>query len=153
MSPLLALLVAAAVVLAVPGILPAAPADKRWDTLIIIAAQSNNVHPALLKAIVEVESNYNPDAMRDEGSGRVSVGLAQILWPDTAQGLGFPGTVDQLKDPMTNLYLAGRLLRELLDRHGTVPAVVSHYNCTTCVHDRPYTRQVMALYTKYWEGF
>lgn len=151
MNPLLALLVAA--ILVALGIFATAPGSKRFDVFIILAAQSQSVHPALLKAIVEVESGYDPDAVRDEGSGRVSVGLAQILWPDTARGLGFTGTMDQLKDPLVNLSLAARLLRELLDRYGTVPHAVSHYNCGRCPVYRDYTLRVLALYKEYWEGF
>jgi len=134
---------------------PPAPGEvgNGLDAMIMVAAGTYGVHPALLKAIVEVESGFDPNAVRDEGGGRLSIGLGQILWPDTAQALGFPGPAEGLQDPWVNLNLSAQLLRELMDRFGTVPAAISHYNCGRCPVDRDYTRRVLALYQGYWEDF
>jgi len=134
---------------------PPAPgeAGTGMDALIVAAARPHGVHPALLKAIVEVESGFDPNAVRDEGNGRLSIGLGQILWPDTAQALGFPGPAERLQDPFVNLNLSAMLLRELMDRHGTVPHAISHYNCGRCPVEREYTRKVLALYERYWGDF
>jgi len=134
---------------------PPAPGEvgSGLDALIVAAARPHGVHPALLKAIVEVESGFDPNAVRDEGNGRLSIGLGQILWPDTAQALGFPGPAERLQDPFVNLNLSAMLLRELMDRHGTVPHAISHYNCGRCPVEREYTRKVLALYEKYWGDF
>ena len=134
---------------------PPAPGEvgSGMDALFAAAAAPHGVHPALLKAIVEVESGFDPNAVRDEGNGRLSIGLGQILWPDTAQALGFPGPAERLQDPWVNLNLSAQLLRELMDRFGTVPHAISHYNCGRCPVDREYTRKVLALYKTYWEDF
>lgn len=63
--------------------------------------------PALVDAVMAVESGYNPAAVGMDGE----IGLMQVM-PATARMLGFTGTVAQLVDPQVNIhygtkYLAG----------------------------------------------
>jgi soluble lytic murein transglycosylase-like protein len=61
-------------------------------------AAANGVPPALVDAVVRIESRYNPAAV-----GRVGeIGLMQVR-PKTAELLGFRGTSAELAQPQTNL--------------------------------------------------
>ena len=54
--------------------------------------------PAVAVAVVQVESNYNPNTQGRHGE----IGLMQIKY-DTARDLGYDGTAAELYDPETNL--------------------------------------------------
>lgn len=95
----------------------------------------------LMKAIVSVESSFNPLAVNSEqaadkrlGRDVDSIGLGQILFPDTARSLR-PGIGrDELLDPSTNLSLAFDLMAGLLrtwptmDDEGFPARAVAAYN-------------------------
>ena len=70
------------------------------------AAQLYRVDKSLLRAVIEVESGYNPDAVSPKGA----VGLMQLM-PATAKRYG----VTNLKDPVQNLRGGAGYLRDLLD--------------------------------------
>ena len=79
-----------------------APAANN-DTAPILAlidkhASASGLPVAFARAIVRIESNFNP---RATGRQR-EVGLMQIKY-ETARGIGFTGTREQLYDPDTNL--------------------------------------------------
>lgn len=89
----------------------------------------------LLKAISYVESSYNQKAYRyepafwrdylsknpqwkDQDPALVSssYGLMQIMWT-TAWALGFRGTtMEELEDPVVNIELGAKLIRQILDK-------------------------------------
>ncbi len=79
----------------------AAPSTAGNDNVIALIdryAAANNIPAAFARAVVRVESNFNP---RATGRAR-EVGLMQIKF-ETARGIGFTGTREQLYDPATNL--------------------------------------------------
>ena len=97
---------------------PSAPNLDHWDTkpptaitdyryLIAQAAKANQLPPALLDAIVQVESGYRSDAVSPKGA----IGLMQLM-PGTARNLG----VDNPYDPRQNLHGGAVHLRQLLTR-------------------------------------
>ena len=77
-----------------------APAGSNAPILALIDkhAEANRIPAAFARAIVRIESNFNP---RATGSQR-EVGLMQIKF-ETARGIGFTGTREQLYEPDTNL--------------------------------------------------
>jgi soluble lytic murein transglycosylase-like protein len=77
------------------------------------------VDPALVEAIVENESGFNPGATSSAGAR----GLMQLM-PQTAQSLG---VIDPY-DPAENVRGGARYLRSLLDRFGSVELAVAAYN-------------------------
>jgi soluble lytic murein transglycosylase-like protein len=103
--------------------------DHDYDALIRAAAASFSIDPALLKAHVNRESAFDPNAYRSEPTvGDASYGLAQVRYK-VAKSLGYPGTPDGLYDPGTNLYLAAKLIRQNLDYcGGDLATAVSAYN-------------------------
>ena len=80
-----------------------------YDPIIERAAKLNQLHPALLRAVIVVESAYNPRAI----SSRGAKGLMQLE----------PATVARYRvadvfDPSQNIYAGSRYLHDLLQRYG-----------------------------------
>lgn len=104
-----------------PALLPDFPSDAvPYGAMIDDAAREYNVPPALVRAMVTTESNFNPQAVSPKGA----VGLMQLM-PATARRFG---AVDPA-DPRTNLRTGTRYLRWLLDRFGSdLELAVAAYN-------------------------
>ena len=81
-------------------------AGRRFSEEILFAARANRIEPALLHAVIEVESGYNPKAVSPKGA----IGLMQLM-PQTARRYA---VVDPL-DAVQNLEGGARLLRDLLN--------------------------------------
>jgi Transglycosylase SLT domain len=90
------------------------PNAKRFDPMIVRYAKQQDVEAALVKAVVAVESAFEPEAV----SARGAIGLMQVI-PETAQRYGVNDdkrrTVAQkLLDPAVNLNVGTRHLHALL---------------------------------------
>jgi soluble lytic murein transglycosylase-like protein len=99
-----------------PGIAPPAAAalaaggdSGQYDALIQSAAQRHGIDPALLKALIRAESNFDPDA----GSPAGAQGLTQLM-PGTAAALG----VTDVHDPAQAIEGGAKYLRRQLDAFG-----------------------------------
>lgn len=91
------------------------PNAARFASLIERNARAHALDPALVKAIIAVESAFEPDAISAKGAR----GLMQII-PETALRYGLVARRDrtieqQLLDPPTNVRIGVRYLRDLLD--------------------------------------
>ena len=87
------------------GALRAPKAHAQYADLIARVAKEQQVDPALLHAVITVESAYNPRAKSPKGA----TGLMQLM-PDTAKRYG---TTDLL-NPLENLRAGAKYLRDLL---------------------------------------
>jgi hypothetical protein len=79
------------------------------DRLVQQAATHSKVDPKLVHAIIQTESEYNPNAVSDKGA----MGLMQLI-PATAQRFG----VENPFDPKQNIEGGVTYLRHLLDLFG-----------------------------------
>ncbi|MGB6776916.1 MAG: lytic transglycosylase domain-containing protein [Terriglobales bacterium] len=79
------------------------------DAAIDEAATRHNVDPSLVRSVVKVESNFNPNAVSRKGA----MGLMQLM-PSTARSLN----VSNPFDPQQNVDAGVRHLRKLLDSYG-----------------------------------
>lgn len=104
------------------------------DLLFCKCSKKYRVPKLWLKAVAMVESGMNQRAyryepefwknyMRDKPEWKdkdpsvvsASYGLMQLMWT-TAVGLGFSGTPEDLYDPVYNIELGAKLIRQLLDK-------------------------------------
>ncbi len=93
------------------------------DDAINKAADRHNVDPNLVRALVKVESNFNPNAVSRKGA----MGLMQLM-PQTARQLRLTNPFN----PEQNIDAGVRHLRELLDNYGgDVRLSLAAYNAGT----------------------
>jgi len=119
------------------------------DRMIDTAARRHDVDPNLVKAIIKVESNFNPRAVSRAGA----MGLMQLM-PQTAREL----KVKNPFDPEQNVDAGVRHLRGLLDDFGgNVPLSLAAYNAGAgavtrnggippYAETRNYVRRITGLY-------
>lgn len=99
-----------------------------YDDLIVKHAQASNLRPDLVRAVVQVESGYNPGALSPKGA----MGLMQLM-PATASQLG----VRSPFDPEENIRGGTTYLRQLLDRfQGNEELALAAYNAGPMAVDR-----------------
>lgn len=96
--------------------------DIPFNAFFESASTTYHVSKRLLVAIASVESNFNSKAVNNEteadkrkGRNVDSLGVMQILYPDTAQALRPSITREQLFDAETNINLGAKLLSALLN--------------------------------------
>ncbi|SBT06423.1 Lytic transglycosylase catalytic [Candidatus Accumulibacter aalborgensis] len=129
------------------------PRLQRFDALVAREAQRQKLEPALVKAVIAVESAYDPDAVSAKGA----TGLMQLI-PDTATRYG----VRQIADPQDNVRGGTRYLRYLLDLFdgnlvlalagfNAGEGAVQHYRNT--VPPYPETQAYVKLVMRFYEHF
>jgi soluble lytic murein transglycosylase-like protein len=127
-----------------------------YDEHIHAAARRHGLAPPLLKAVMAVESNFNPFALSVKGA----TGLMQLM-PATARDM----SVDDLYDPAQNIEGGARYLRHLTKRFdGDLVKVLAAYNAgpeavvraggavPNIPETQAYVTKVLALYESYMKG-
>lgn len=128
-------------------------AARRYAELITEVAREERVDPALLHAVVTVESGYNARALSPKGAA----GLMQLM-PDTARRYA----VSNIWDPLDNLRGGARYLRDLLGMfddnlslalaayNAGEKAVIRHgHRIPPYAETRHYVPRVMEYYARY----
>jgi soluble lytic murein transglycosylase-like protein/peptide methionine sulfoxide reductase MsrA len=102
-------------------------ADK-YKTLIDEAASDGGVDPDLVRAIVQKESGFVPNATRSEAHlSSTSYGLMQIVGT-TARGLGYKEPLENLNDAKTNLKWGIKYLKVCLKESADLEGAIHQYN-------------------------
>jgi|SRR5579863_1644423 len=133
-----------------------------YDDLINQAAAQYGIDPDFVKAIISVESNWNPNAVRPEPQiNDASYGLMQVLLTTARRVSGNSTlTAQQLLTPAVNITVGTAYIRELQDKYGGYPEdIASAYNAGKPAHNillgplvysnQGYVTRVMAAYS--WE--
>ena len=90
-----------------------------YGEIIAALSEANGVDPLLVRALIQVESNYQPRARSSKGA----MGLMQIM-PATAREY----RVRNPYDPKANIEVGIKRLKDLLDRWGAVDLALAAYN-------------------------
>ena len=102
----------------------AAPADGLLETtpygeIIAAMSEAHGVDPLLVRALIQVESNYRPKAKSPRGA----MGLMQLM-PSTAREY----KVRNPFDPRANIEAGIKHLKSLIDRLGSTEMALAAYN-------------------------
>ena len=137
---------------------------RRYASLIETHARTNGLDPAFVKAVIAVESAFDPLAVSTKGA----IGLMQVI-PETAARYGLTSDArlsiaDKLRDPTTNVRIGTRYLRDLLARYeNDMMLALAAYNAgegAVAHHDnaippfaetRGYVMRVRQVYSLYRE--
>ncbi len=125
--------------------------SERFDELIARVARQYELPPALVKAVIASESNFDPAAISAKGAQ----GLMQLM-PATAREMG----VEDSFHAEDNVRGGSAYLRELIDRYGdwrhalaaynAGPTAVEHYGgIPPFPETREYVRRVLKYYRAY----
>jgi soluble lytic murein transglycosylase-like protein len=125
---------------------------KRVHRTIHEAARTHGVDPALVKAVIYVESRFNSDAVSRRGAR----GLMQLM-PATARELGVKNSFNEKQ----NIHGGTKYLRQLLKRfRGNISLSVAGYNAGPNAvkshggippyrETRAYVREVLTAYRRF----
>ena len=131
------------------------PVYHGYDPLIARASRAYRVDPALVKAVIAAESNFNASARSRKGA----IGLMQLM-PATARELG----VREPSEPAPNVLGGTRYLRDMIDRFDDVSLALAAYNAGPHKVDRyggippyretrRYVKRVLDLHRRYDADF
>jgi hypothetical protein len=103
-------------------------ATAAFDDIVVAHANKQGLRPELVRAVIQVESAFNPRARSPKGA----MGLMQLM-PATARALG----VTRPYDPEDNIRGGTTYLRMLLDRYqGDEQLALAAYNAGSGAVDR-----------------
>ena len=119
-----------------PGIQTLLQRSQAYSELIEHAARANHLDPALVRAVIVVESACDPKATSKRGAR----GLMQLM-PATARQYG----VRNVFDPEQNIHAGSHYLRDLADRyHEDLQLMLAAYNAGPQAVEQ-YGRRIPAL--------
>lgn len=131
------------------GEAPVATGPRQPDDCVTQAATYHSVSPWILRAIIQVESSFNPNALNKNNNGTVDVGIAQINSMHFKE-LGKYGIGQrELMNGCISSYVAAWHLRKQVVAYGnTWFAVGAYHSATPCFNQR-YTGLVWNVLLKW----
>jgi soluble lytic murein transglycosylase-like protein len=100
---------------------------EMFEELVQEHSQKHSLRPELVRAVIQVESGFDPQATSPKGA----MGLMQLM-PDTARSLG----VVNAYDPEDNIRGGTAYLRQLLNKYGSEQLALAAYNAGPGAVDR-----------------
>ena len=129
------------------------PNVKKYEAMVNTEARRQQLDPALVKAVIAVESAYDPAAVSPKGA----IGLMQLI-PETAERYG----VKLIADPKNNIGGGTRYLKDLLNMFGgNLSLALAGYNAGegavrqyhNAIPPYPETQQYVKLVMQFYEYF
>ena len=129
------------------------PNVKKYEAMVVKESRKQKLDPALVKAVIAVESAYDPAAVSVKGA----VGLMQLI-PETAARYG----VKLIANPQDNINGGTRYLKDLIDMFGgNLPLALAGYNAgegavrqyNNAIPPFPETRQYVSLVMQFYDYF
>jgi soluble lytic murein transglycosylase-like protein len=109
------------------------------DPIIMETSARYGIDPALIKAHIKAESNWDVNASRFEAHKTdASWGLMQLMLATAREILGKPDlTTTQLIQPRINIDAGAKYLRKQLDRYGgNIKSAIAAYNAGSARFDK-----------------
>lgn len=100
------------------------PLSEDLQRHIIEVCNANDVDEKLVFALIERESNYNIDAIGDEGTSFGLMQVREMFHKDRMEKLG----VEDLLDPYQNVIVGIDILKEKLNMYDTTYEALTAYN-------------------------
>lgn len=128
-------------------------ARRRYAEMIAKVAREQKLEPALIHAVVTVESGYNANARSPKGA----TGLMQVM-PATGKRYG----ITNLRNPLENLRAGARYLRDLIELFGdNLQLAIAAYNAGegsvirsgNAIPNYPETRAYVPRVLRYYETY
>ncbi len=105
------------------------------------AARDYKLDPWLILAVMAVESSFDPSAVSSAGAH----GLMQVLTRVHTEKFAPFGGVAAAFDPIANIRVGARILRDYISRDGTIEGGLKAYvGAALMTHDNGYGRKVLA---------
>jgi len=129
------------------------PNVKKFEALIAAEARRQKLDPALVKAVIAVESAYDPAAVSSKGA----IGLMQLI-PGTAERYG----VKTIADPLGNIGGGTHYLKDLIGMFdGDLALALAAYNAgegavrqyKNAIPPYPETQQYVRLVMQFYDYF
>ena len=135
-----------------PGQFHTTLSEQELEPVIRRHSSQQQLHPALIRAVIKAESGFDPRAVSRAGA----IGLMQLM-PQTAVRMD----VRDMYDPDDNVGGGAKYLRQLLNRfHGNLPLALAAYNAGENAVERyqalpPFdeTRQYVRKVLRYYRTF
>ena len=122
---------------------------RQPDDCVTQAATYQSVNPWILRAIIQVESSFNPNALNKNNNGTVDVGIAQINSMHFKE-LGKYGIGQrELMNGCISSYVAAWHLRKQVVAYGNTWFAVGAYHSTTKCYNERYTGLVWNVLLKW----
>ena len=100
------------------------PLSTELQAHIVVTCEEYNIDPRIVIGLIQVESNYNPNTIGDEGR---SYGLMQIQLQWHKDRMKRLGCTDLL-DPYQNITVGVDILAEMCEKYDTMEETLTAYN-------------------------
>ena len=118
--------------------LPVSPSRSVIEQEVSRVARKHRLPTGLLEALVQVESSYRVKALSKKGAR----GLTQVM-PYNAKRCGLKP--NQLWDPSLNLACGAIILKQEIERVGSIEKALRVYNCGKTSCGKGYAKKVLEL--------
>ena len=120
--------------------------SKNYDDLYVKAGNYYNVSSRLLKAIAQIESGENVNALHVNENGTYDVGIMQINSVHFKKLAKYGITTEEIKKADYNIFIGAFILKQCINKHGINENAINCYNGR--ISNNPYSKKVITKYNQ-----